>query len=779
MAIHERGTSNSRRVTLRLGRLVAIVVSLAVLSLGGAALGAATAGAAVEAPGSAKMPGLAPRVAPDSDTAPVFTDKLPPTTGTVGTAYTGYTFTASGTAPVTFTKGSGSLPPGLTLATDGVLSGTPSIAGDYTFTVKASNGINPDAVTTNITITILSNSVSPNPAMWTGPVDLSTPETPAFQPQVALSSDGSTRAYVWQQAESSNRIVTTAYTVDGGATMVRRSLSPAGNNSFVPHVAVSSDGSTLVYSWGNRNQAMAQATFSTNRGATWTDMDLGALEASWEDPWLSMSSDGRTIAFIWNYYSGSQRYVRVKYTRDAGGSWTTTDLTNPTTGPFVCDPVSETPRVAVSADGVTMAATWNCLDSVGSQGVYSVDGGLNWTSNWVNGVLPDTYASGRLGGVPSVSVGGVGTSTSIAYGYLVIDDTDSSKPAMGTTYSMNKGSTWTTRSLSGARAGYAAVAVSGDGSTLAYSWNLDSGRFQAAVSRDRGNSGLTNPINLGGGNSPVPVSVSNDGMTLAYAWRGSDGTNSRSQGTFSTDGGATGLTMVTDFSAAGANASNNQKTAVSADGTAIAYVWTRNGVVQTTYTTANGPGPGPSPTYPPSAPLSVRATPGDSQAVVSWAAPADAGSFPVTEYQVQASLGGSSCLATAPALTCTVTGLANGTAYTFTVRALNGAGWGPTSEPSDSVTPQAPRTVSIQVVGSRDSGDPRYARVVGTTTGLVGERLGAWMRFGREKQSRLGVVRPRVASDGTFSWSRRAARSFSVYFAYGDVKSNTVVIKRR
>ena len=91
-------------------------------------------------------------------TAPAFTAASPPSTGTVGAAYSTYTFTASGSTPITFARASGSLPPGLTLASNGVLSGTPTTSGTYTFTVSASNGVNPDATTSPITITITSSS---------------------------------------------------------------------------------------------------------------------------------------------------------------------------------------------------------------------------------------------------------------------------------------------------------------------------------------------------------------------------------------------------------------------------------------------------------------------------------------------------------------------------------------------------------------------------------------------------------------------------------------------
>lgn len=94
-------------------------------------------------------------------TAPTFTAASPPSTGTVGTPYATYTFAASGTAPITITKASGSLPPGLTLASNGVLSGTPTAPGTYTFAVTASNGVNPDATTSPVAIEVDGGTPTP------------------------------------------------------------------------------------------------------------------------------------------------------------------------------------------------------------------------------------------------------------------------------------------------------------------------------------------------------------------------------------------------------------------------------------------------------------------------------------------------------------------------------------------------------------------------------------------------------------------------------------------
>ena len=195
-----------------------------------------------------------------------------------------------------------------------------------------------------------------------------------------------------------------------------------------------------------------------------------------------------------------------------------------------------------------------------------------------------------------------------------------------------------------------------------------------------------------------------------------------------------------------------------------------------TYPGGPGPGPAPTPVYPPSAPRDVTATAGDASASVSWVAPADSGSYPITDYQAIASPGGRTCLVAAPSLTCEVSGLTNGTAYTFTVQALNGAGWGAGGGPSNAVTPTTQVVKSIVIAGSRSGGDPRRVEVSGTTTGLVGARVDPWFRFPGQSSYTEGVGLRTVDAAGTFSWSRKTGKKIYVYFTHGDIKSNTVTI---
>jgi hypothetical protein len=84
---------------------------------------------------------------------PALTADTPPSPATVGTPYS-YTFTASGNPSPRFSL-SGTAPPGLTVnGITGVLSGTPTTAGSFSFTVSASNGVNPAATSPTLTIAV-------------------------------------------------------------------------------------------------------------------------------------------------------------------------------------------------------------------------------------------------------------------------------------------------------------------------------------------------------------------------------------------------------------------------------------------------------------------------------------------------------------------------------------------------------------------------------------------------------------------------------------------------
>ncbi|WP_080612418.1 putative Ig domain-containing protein [Shewanella xiamenensis] len=95
----------------------------------------------------------------------------------------------------------------------------------------------------------------------------------------------------------------------------------------------------------------------------------------------------------------------------------------------------------------------------------------------------------------------------------------------------------------------------------------------------------------------------------------------------------------------------------------------------------------------PDAPTIGTATAGDGQVSVAFSAPGNNGGSAITGYTVTSNPGGfTNTGASSPIL---ITGLTNGTAYTFTVTATNGIGTGTASAASNSATPKADQTITF------------------------------------------------------------------------------------
>ena len=165
-----------------------------------------------------------------------------------------------------------------------------------------------------------------------------------------------------------------------------------------------------------------------------------------------------------------------------------------------------------------------------------------------------------------------------------------------------------------------------------------------------------------------------------------------------------------------------------------------------TVTATNAVGTGPAstqsnavtPTSPtaPAAPTGVTATAGNGSAGVSWTAPGNGGSA-ITSYTITPYISGvaqnslaSTITGSPPATNTTITGLTNGTTYTFAITATNAIGSGPASVQSNAVTPAATPTPAFVQQASAHKTSVTSVAVAPSSTVTVGNRLvvlvGVW-----------------------------------------------------
>ena len=165
-------------------------------------------------------------------------------------------------------------------------------------------------------------------------------------------------------------------------------------------------------------------------------------------------------------------------------------------------------------------------------------------------------------------------------------------------------------------------------------------------------------------------------------------------------------------------------------------IWTEQAVMQAVGA-GNWPGN-------PGAPTIGTATAGDASASVTFTAPTNNGGSAITSYTVTSSPG--SLTGTGASSPVTVSGLTNGTAYTFTVTATNGTGTGPASAASNSVTPAAPVYVE-EVFSTYLYTGTGVARTITNGINISGNGGFVWIKGRNAAEPHVGVDTVRGASN--------------------------------
>ena len=147
-----------------------------------------------------------------------------PPAADVGGAYS-YTLTATGgTTPYAWSVNAGTLPPGLSLSSAGVLSGTPSAAGSYPFTVNVIDA-NKGIATASITLVVSSGVALAFPAPPGTDVGIGYSDT--------LTATGGTGPYAWSVSAGSPPA---GITLNASTGVLAGTATTAGTSSFTVKV---------------------------------------------------------------------------------------------------------------------------------------------------------------------------------------------------------------------------------------------------------------------------------------------------------------------------------------------------------------------------------------------------------------------------------------------------------------------------------------------------------------------------------------------------------------
>ncbi len=683
-----------------------VVLSLAIQSCGGG--GGSNASTATAA--AATVPGTPTAVTATGGNASAVVNWTAPSNG--GSAITGYTVTANpGGATVIVGGGATSV------TVSGLADGT-----SYTFTVYATNAIGNGPAST------------PSAAV--------TPATVPGMPAGVTATAGNASAVVSWTAPSSGGSAITGYTVTanpGGATA---NVAGGTTSATVSGLTNGSSYTFTVYATNAAGNGAASApsaavTPKTVPG-TPTGVTATAGNASAAVSWTAPSNGGSAITgyTVTSSPGGATAIV-------AGGttSATVSGLTNGTSytftvyatnavgnGPVSAPSAAVTPSsgsatvpgaptaVTAIAGNASASVSWTAPSNGGSAitgytvtaspggAKASVAGGT--TSATVSGLTNGTpytftvYATNAIGNgpvsTPSPAVTPTSGNTAPGAPTGVTATAGNASATVSWTAPGNGGSTITGYTVTVNPGGATANVAGGTTSaTVSGLINGSSYTFTVYATNAIGNgptsapSAAVTPATVPGAPTAVTATASNASAAVSWTAPSNGGSPITSYTVTASPGGAT-------VSVAGGTTSAT----VSSLTNGTSYTFT----VYATNAIGNGPTSTASaavtPKTVPGAPTGVTAAAGNASAAVGWTAPGNGGS-PISGYTVTANPGGATASVGGATTSATVSGLTNGTSYTFTVYATNAIGNGPNSTPSAAVTPSASAGVTIALSPAR------------------------------------------------------------------------------
>ncbi len=414
-----------------------------------------------------------------------------------GTPYAGALTAAGGSPAYTWSLSAGTLPPGLRLAAGGIISGTPTASGNYSFGVSATDSSSPvQTAAANMTLSVTSAST---------PLSITSPGLPSATSGTvysgALQASGGNAPYMWTISAGS----LPAGLGLGSDGIVAGTPAAAGNANFT--VTVTDSGSPAQ----SKSAAMSLAVSAPMLTIGAATLSAGIAGSSYQG---AMQANGGTAPYSWTVSAGS---LPAGLSLSPGGvisgtpaisgtgtfTATVTDLSSPVQSK------SASMTLAVAPSSLTITSSSLAAGTVGA--VYS--GSLQASG----GTAPYTWKfSGTLPAGLSLSAGGVvtGTPTTAGPGNFTAAVTDSGTPAQSAmaTISFAVSPSSLTISSTSLAAGTVGAVYSGSlqagGGTAPYMWSISSGSLPAGLTLSAGGNVSGTPTALGTGSFTALVTDS-------------------------------------------------------------------------------------------------------------------------------------------------------------------------------------------------------------------------------------------------------------------------------
>ncbi|MBU0866150.1 MAG: putative Ig domain-containing protein [Alphaproteobacteria bacterium] len=332
---------------------------------------------------------------------------------TFGVAYS-QTITADGSiAPYSFAVTSGALPPGLTLASDGTLSGTPSLSGTWGFTISATDA-----------------TAAPGPYAGARAYSITVARVPLVLPPTTLPDGATDVAYSAQIGSATGGVAPYSYVLASGQLPHGLTMSSTGAITGTPTVAaLFSFVVTAADSDPGVGPQVVQQSYSINIvntppvvGAVTANVPYGAGLTPIP---LSITGTANSVAVVTPPTNGRAIVDRmtISYIPDTGfsGSDSFTYLASNNGA----DSAPATVTISVANPAITVTAGGPLTATVGTRynEIFTFNGGTQPFTNYQVTGLPAGMQAGSSG-VNTIEI--IGTPTSAGSFALTVSATDAS-----------------------------------------------------------------------------------------------------------------------------------------------------------------------------------------------------------------------------------------------------------------------------------------------------------------------------------------------------------------